>query len=89
MRRLRARVSDQAPLDPTVEYMHRSSAPAELAGMYVNIFGRKPDRWLLPHRQPGEQGYAGMTVCLYLPDGQSTSVQAGRIENNGAFGAGA
>ena len=59
-------------LEPADEYMHElGPEPNFNESMYVNIFD--PDNKIGGFFRIGNranEGYAEMTICLYLPDGQ-------------------
>jgi hypothetical protein len=78
-------------LEPTDEYMHElGPEPNFNESMYVNIFD--PDNQIGGFFRIGNranEGYAEMTVCLYLPDGQvGFRFKRAEISNNDAFDAG-
>ena len=78
-------------LEPTDEYMHElGPEPNFNESMYVNIFdpGNQIGGFFRIGNRANE-GYAEMTVCLYLPDGQvGFRFKRAEIENNDAFDAG-
>jgi hypothetical protein len=78
-------------LEPHDEYMHElGPEPNFNESMYVNIFD--PDNQIGGFFRIGNranEGYAEMTVCLYLPDGQVGFLfKRAEITNNDAFDAG-
>lgn len=87
----RTRTARGYRLDPADEYMHAVDDEVTFnESMYVNGFD--PDRgfggWFRIGNRPRE-GYAEMTVCLYLPDGR-VGFMFGRpkITDNAGFAAG-
>lgn len=76
-------------LEPQDEYMHRGDEPNFNESMYFNFFDPGPEvgGWFRVGNRPNE-GYAEVTVCLYLPDG-TVGFSFGRpeIEGNGSFDA--
>ncbi|MBS0410633.1 MAG: hypothetical protein JSR86_12015 [Proteobacteria bacterium] len=78
-------------LDPQDEYTHTPDAAANYnESMYFNVFdhGSKAGGWFRIGNRPNE-GYAEMSVCLYLPDGR-IGFMFGRpkIEHNKELNAG-
>jgi hypothetical protein len=78
-------------LEPIDEYMHElGPEPNFNESMYVNIFD--PENQIGGFFRIGNranEGYAEMTVCLYLPDGQvGFRFKRAEIANNDAFDAG-
>ena len=78
-------------LEPADEYMHELGPEQNFnESMYVNIFD--PDNKIGGFFRIGNranEGYAEMTVCLYLPDGQVGFLfKRAEISNNDAFDAG-
>ena len=78
-------------LEPADEYMHElGPEPNFNESMYVNIFD--PDNKIGGFFRIGNranEGYAEMTICLYLPDGQVGFLfKRAEISNNDAFDAG-
>ena len=78
-------------LEPSDEYMHElGPEPNFNESMYVNIFD--PDNKIGGFFRIGNranEGYAEMTICLYLPDGQVGFLfKRAEISNNDAFDAG-
>ncbi|MFZ4810183.1 MAG: DUF7065 domain-containing protein, partial [Ilumatobacteraceae bacterium] len=84
-------------LDPSDEYMHElGPEPNFNESMYINCFDpeQQVGGWFRIGNRPNE-GYAEMTVCLYLPpvdDGDRRSVafmyKRPTIDNNDRFDAG-
>ncbi|MCU0447676.1 MAG: hypothetical protein MUE85_22475 [Microscillaceae bacterium] len=78
-------------LDPQDEYMHTpESAENYNESMYFNVFDfqQKIGGWFRLGNRPNE-GYAEMSVCLYLPHGQVAFMYARpKIADNSAFDAG-
>jgi hypothetical protein len=84
-------------LDPRDEYTHEPEAALNYnESMYFNVFdpARRMGGWFRIGNRPNE-GYAEMTVCLYLPpvdDGDRRSVafmyKRPTIDNNDRFDAG-
>ena len=78
-------------LDPSDEYMHElGPEPNFNESMYVNFFD--PDNKVGGFFRIGNranEGYAEMTICLYLPDGRvGFMFKRPEISNNDAFDAG-
>ena len=78
-------------LDPIDEYMHELGPESNFnESMYFNAFDpqQKVGGWFRIGNRANE-GYAEMTVCLYLPDGRVAFMfQRPKIDNNDAFRAG-
>jgi hypothetical protein len=78
-------------LDPIDEYMHElGPEPNFNESMYFNCFDpqRRLGGWFRIGNRANE-GYAEMTVCLYLPDGRvGFQFKRAKIENNDSFDAG-
>src|SRR3546814_3355997 len=78
-------------LEPQDEYMHElGPEPNFNESMYFNIYDpeQKVGGWFRCGNRANE-GYAEMTVCLYLPDGQvGFMFKRAEIDSNDAFDAG-
>jgi hypothetical protein len=78
-------------LDPTDEYMHELGPESNFnESMYFNIYDPKQQvgGWFRCGNRANE-GYAEMTVCIYLPDGKVAFMfKRAEISNNDAFKAG-
>jgi hypothetical protein len=78
-------------LEPQDEYMHAlEEAETFNESMYFNVYDPKTDvgAWFRLGNRANE-GYAEMTICLYLPDGKVGFMYARpHIETNDAFDAG-
>ncbi|HWA62869.1 MAG TPA: hypothetical protein VG939_15925 [Caulobacteraceae bacterium] len=78
-------------LEPQDEYCHEPDAAQNYnESMYFNVFdhGRKAGGWFRIGNRPNE-GYAEMSVCLYLPDGRIGFMFARpKIEGNKELNAG-
>jgi hypothetical protein len=77
--------------EPADEYMHTlGPEPNFNESMYFNVYDPKPDvgAWFRLGNRANE-GYAEMTVCIYLPSGVVAFMFARpKIDNNDAFDAG-
>lgn len=78
-------------LDPADEYMHELGPESNFnESMYINCFDPEQQLggWFRIGNRANE-GYAEMTVCLYLPDGRVAFMfKRPKIDNNDAFDAG-
>jgi hypothetical protein len=78
-------------LDPSDEYMHELGPESNFnESMYINIFdpASRLGGWFRIGNRANE-GYAEMTVCLYLPDGRvGFMYKRPPIDNNDRFDAG-
>ena len=78
-------------LDPTDEYMHELGPESNFnESMYINCFDpmNQVGGWFRIGNRANE-GYAEMTICLYLPDGKvGFMFKRPNIDNNDAFDAG-
>lgn len=78
-------------LEPEDEYMHPKGDEKNFnESMYFNVFDPRPQvgGWFRLGNRPNE-GYAEMTVCIYLADGRVAFMfERPEIEDNGAFDAG-
>jgi len=78
-------------LEPQDEYTHTPDAATNYnESMYFNMFDpeQKIGGWFRLGNRPNE-GYAEMTVCLYLPDGRVGFIYGRpKIDNNDAMNAG-
>ncbi len=78
-------------LDPSDEYMHELGPESNFnESMYINCFDpvNQVGGWFRIGNRANE-GYAEMTVCLYLPDGKVAFMyKRPTIDNNDAFDAG-
>lgn len=83
-------------LDPSDEYMHELGPESNFnESMYINCFDpvQQVGGWFRIGNRANE-GYAEMTVCLYLPEGDGQPKRVGfiykrpKIDNNDAFDAG-